>query len=139
MLDANKLQYISIHELDTPQEIFNMCMEYASKANKNPWKCFGEVFNPNYFTVILMDSDGNYIGYGNCNLTSDITELFFNHGYLRKAMTNKDMIVNHIAKVVENKTGLNIKRVTITSDLNPKLWHMWGFKEDKFIAYEKVL
>jgi hypothetical protein len=111
-------------------------MEYANKTNKNPWKCFGEVFNANYFTIVLM-YDNKYIGYGNCNLTNDAGELFFNHGYLRKSMINKDTIVNHIAKVVENKTGLKFKRVTIFSDMNPKLWHMWGFKEDKQIAYEK--
>jgi hypothetical protein len=136
MLDANELRYISINELDTPQEIFNMCMEYAKKTNKNPWKCFGEVFNPNYYTVVLMD-DNNYVGYGNCNSTADITELFFNHGYLRKAMINKNIIVNKIAQCVEKRIGIKIKRVTIASDLNPKLWHMWGFKEDKQIAYVK--
>lgn len=138
MLDAEKLQYISIELLGTPEELFKMVMEYANKTKKNPWKCFGEAFNPNYFTVVLMYNN-ECVGYGNCNLTNDAGELFFNHGYLRKAMINKDVIVNNIAQCVEKRIGIKIKRVTIASDLNPKLWHMWGFKEDKQIAYVKEL
>lgn len=138
MHDANKLKYILIENLPSPEGIFDMVMEYGFKANKPAWKVYRDVFNPVSQTVVLMDDNDNYIGYGSGNIVGDNNDEFFlNHGYLRNGVINKDKIIDNIANTVANKFNIRIKKVTMTSDLDPRLWHMWGFKEDKMIAYIK--
>jgi hypothetical protein len=126
-----------IDELPDPKEIFSMVMEYADKTKKPSWKCMGEVFNPNNYSVVMRGvNDGKFVGYLNGWINHD-GDIFLNHAYLRHSVEYRKGLIRDYHKMVEVREERKINQITFITPLPARLWKRYGFEPSKNTLFER--
>lgn len=133
-MDNYNIRVLMLEDLHSPEDTFIMVMEYAKMTKKNPWKCMGQVFNPNNLTAVLLDLDGLAIGYSSGYITPD-DDLFLHHGYCRRPLNEMSKIFDRMCLTQFKRAGIKPTRVICHSDLPEKLWvKRYGYK----VSDEKI-
>lgn len=125
-----------IHELPDPKEMFAMVMEYATKTKKPEWKCMGEVFNGEHYSVAMRGINGEYVGYLNGWLDID-GDIFLNHAFLRHEVSYKKGLIRDYYKMVEERVGRKVGKISFLTPLPAKLWKRYGFTPSKNTIFER--
>lgn len=126
-------------ELESPEELFTMVMDYAKRTGKNKWLEFGMAFAANKGTVIVTHN-GKAIGYCNAELCG--SDLFLNHGYLNKRVAHVDVLMEMIFVKFTEKMDVPPSRMVLHADdtrANERLWTRWGFNKSNTIIWEKEM
>lgn len=133
-MDSHDIIVCMLEDLPSPEDIFIMVMEYAKVTRKNPWKCMGQVFNPDNLTAVFLDPGGLAIGYSSGYITPD-DDLFLHHGYCRRPLNEMSKIFDRMCFAQFMKAGVKPTRVVCHSDLSEKLWcDRYGYK----VSDEKI-
>jgi hypothetical protein len=137
MIPVQEINLLHMQELDTPEDAFEMVMEYSKKTKSDPWREFGLAF-ASHSTTVVLEHDGVLIGYCNAEIDRD-HNLFLNHGFLRRGVRveNVDVLMELIFFKMTDHLNNPPTKMIMHHRGPTKLWQKWGFSESKLKIYEK--